>query len=269
MLKLSLGFIFSIAVQLPFAVFAQLDSIQLDTNLNFKSIAVDEVGFIYGSSKDVLVKFDAKGSIRYVFSDKRNGRIDYFDVQNPLKTLVFYNSLMIAKVLDNTLSERGETMQLARKGFSLVPAAAISNVSGIWIFDQLNFELIRMDENGAIKARSGNLLQLLGENLSPIEIKEGNQRVFVRTEFAVYIFDIYGTFYRKVPLENLKVICAHRNGFFYSTDQSAVSYYDAQLNEIRDLGAVKPGFSTISFSQEKLYFGYSNYVLSKKIEASR
>lgn len=263
-----LCFIFC-AIALPFWALAQLDTIRLDTTLSFKNIAVDEVGFIYGSSKDVLIKFDAQGKIRYVFSDKRNGKIDHFDVQNPLKTLVYYNAMMVAKILDNTLSERGETLQLSRKGYSLVPAAAISNIAGIWFFDQLNFELLRMDENGNLKARSGNLLQVLGENLSPLEIKEGNQRVYVRTDAAIYVFDIYGTFVRKVPIEDVKLMCIHRNGFFFTTDYAHIAYYDAHLNEIKAIGEVQKGFTALSFSQDKLYFGYSNFILSKKIEGSR
>lgn len=243
---------------------AQVDTVKLDTALVFKNIAVDEVGFIYASSKDVLIKFDASGQVRYVFSDKRNGRIDHFDVQNPLKALVYYDNLMVAKILDNTLSERGETLQLSKKGYSLVPAAAISNIAGIWFFDQLNFELIRMDDMGGIKARSGNLLQILGENLSPVEIKEGNQRVYVCTELAMYIFDVYGTFFRKVPIAKIKTFCIHRDGFYYSVDSNQIEYYNVKLNEISQVGQMPEGFTSLSFSQGKLFIGYSNFILSKK-----
>lgn len=185
---------------------------------------VDDLGFIYTVHRDRIVKLHQDGSFFYEFSFKNSGRIGQLNVVDPLKPLVFYVETGDLIVLDNTMSQQRDMINLYNYGFGEVLCAGTSVDHHYWIFDRYNGELQRLNDSFKVVTTTGNLKQVLGESLSPHIVLERNNRVFLcDAQKGVYVFDIFGAYLQKIPEPGISsltvfndVVCYHQNDSLYA-----------------------------------------------------
>jgi hypothetical protein len=185
---------------------------------------VDDLGFVYTVHRDRIVKLHADGTFFYEFSFKNSGRIGQLNVVDPLKPLVFYVETGDLIVLDNTMSQQRDMINLYNYGFGEVLCAATSVDHHYWVFDRYNGELQRLNDSFKIVTSTGNVKQVLGENLSPHIILERNNRVFLcDKEKGIYVFDIFGAYLQKIAEPNVQsltvfddVVCYHKEDRLYA-----------------------------------------------------
>lgn len=73
----------------------------------------------------------------------------------------------------------------------------------MWIYDQQNFSLIRLGRNLEQIQQTNNLNALQNDTLQPNSILEYDNRVYLNNpKSGVLIFDIYGTYYKTIPIKN-------------------------------------------------------------------
>jgi hypothetical protein len=182
-----------------FVASAQKDSI-LKVTLN-KSIAsgavdftTDNLGNIYIlSSTNQIKKLNSKGDSIAVFNDvRRYGKIFSIDATNPLKLLVYYKDFSTIVVLDRLLNVR-TAIDLRQQNILQARAITSSYDNNIWIFDELESKLKKVDDNGRVLSESVDFRQILDEPISPSSIYDRDGLVYLYDSAkSLLTFDYYG-----------------------------------------------------------------------------
>lgn len=185
----------------------------------------DNQSNVYTVNANVLTKFDKNGKLLYRYSNKNFGNISFVDASNMLKILVFYKSYLIAVFLDNTLSQNGEPISFDKLGFIQAQLACSSNNSSMWIYDQQNLQLIRLDQNLVPTQKTGNLSALLNISMQPDALIEYDNKVYLNNPgTGILIFDIYGTYYKTIPIQDVKQFQPFNGRVFYTKGTDIKAY---------------------------------------------
>lgn len=221
LLKYSLLIIVQFAFAFP--IVAQTPHATIKTEA--EKLVTDNLGNAYLIDGATINKFDSIGVLQKSFSNKNFGAITSADATNALRIILFYKDFNRIITLDNTLSEIAEATALETIGFPLTALAAASHDNGLWIYDQTNFELVRLNRNLQIENRTGNLSQVLGIALQPNFIIEKDNRLFLNNpSTGIMIFDIFGTYSKTIPEKELKN--------FQVLDEHIIYYRKPELSEI-------------------------------------
>ncbi|HET6225986.1 MAG TPA: hypothetical protein VFF27_06885 [Bacteroidia bacterium] len=191
----------------------------------------DNQSNVYTVKANVLTKYDKTGKQLYKYSNKNFGNISFVDASNMLKVLVFYKSYLIAVFLDNTLSQNGDPISFDKLGFIQTQLVCSSNNSSMWIYDQQNLQLVRLDQNLTPTQKTGNLSVLLGVNLQPDALLEYDNKVYLNSPgTGILIFDIYGTYYKTIPIKDVRQFQPFNGRVFFSRGTD-IQAYDLKTSE--------------------------------------
>lgn len=223
-----------------------LTTVSIQANL----ISTDNLGNCYMVRKDEVTKYTANGDSVNTQSFKWLGSISNIDASNSLRVMLFYKDLNQLLVLDNTLSVQGEPLKLEKVGFEYSTLFCQSpNNQNFWIYETGEFRLVRLDKNFKIINNSGNLTQVLGEEIDPNFMQEeGNYLYLNNPETGLLVFDMFGTYYKTIPLKGLDYFQVINGDVFYISQQQLHRYssLDHNISKI-DL----PLKDAISFRIEK------------------
>lgn len=186
--------------------FAQMDTVfKLVKNYpgEITDAAIDNLDNVYLlTATDQLKKYNASGDSVAVYNNIRKfGKVHSMDVSNPLKLLLYYKDFSSIVILDRLLSPRS-TIDLRTKNILQVAAIGLSYDNNIWIFDSYDHKLKKIDEEGNVLLETPDFRQALGQAIAPQQIIDENKQVYLYdTVNGLYVFDRYGTFQRKIPVE--------------------------------------------------------------------
>ena len=180
---------------------------------DFKTINVDAMGNIYLiSPTDQLKKIKPDGTLIALYNDvKRYGKISTIDVSNPLKVLLYYKNYSAIVTLDKLLTFRNQ-IELKPLQFFDINAVSNSYDNNIWIFDEQNFKIKKIDDKGILLLETADLRYAF--NIAPSAekiIDEDNQLYLIDQEQGIFIFDYYGAFIRHIPIKGLSQISVEKN----------------------------------------------------------
>lgn len=219
---------------LSFSINAQDTSrFQLTKNIVAQAdfFTTDNQNNVYTVKANVLTKYDKNGKLLYKYSNKNFGNISFVDASNMLKILVFYKNYLVAVFLDNTLSQNGEPISFDKLGFIQTQLVCSSNNSSMWIYDQQNLQLVRLDQNLVPTQKTGNLSVLLNMKLEPDALIEYDNKVYLNNPgTGILIFDIYGTYYKTIPVRDVKQFQPFNGRVFY-TNGTHIKAYDLKTAE--------------------------------------
>jgi hypothetical protein len=207
-------------------VFAQ-SKYKLITTIDIETdfFTTDNQSNVYAVKANELTKFDKTGKLLYKYSNKNFGNIDFVDASNMLKLLVFYKNFSQVLFLDNTLSLNGEPVNLDKKGFQQTQLVCSSHNNGVWLYDQQNLELLRLDQTIEKTQQTGNLSLLLNIDLHPNFLVEYNNKVYLNNPSSgILIFDIYGTYYKTIPIKNAECFQPIADWVYFISDKKAKAY---------------------------------------------
>lgn len=174
------------------------------------SFTVDNLDNIYIlNSRNQLKKLDANGDSVAAFNDVRKfGKASLVDVSNPLKVLLYYKDFTTVVMLDRFLNVRN-TIDLRRQNIFQARAIGQSYDNRIWVYDELENKLKKLDEDGTLLQETPDFRLVLGQSLSPVRIYDENQYVYLYdTARGAYVFDYYGTLKNNILIQqwqNFKV----------------------------------------------------------------
>ncbi len=193
-------------------------------NVDCDFFTTDNQSNIYTVKANELTKYDKTGKELYKYSNKNFGNISFVDASNMLKILVFYKDFLQVDLLDNTLSLNGE-ISLEQIGFLQGQLVCSSNNSSMWIYDQQNFELVRIDQNMLQTQKTGNLNASLYIDLQPNSLLEYNNRVYLNNPTSgILVFDVYGTYYKTIPVKNVTLFQPIGDWVYYVTNKKINAY---------------------------------------------
>ena len=189
--------------------------------------AMDNLGNLYViSTTGQIKKYNAAGDSMAVYNQLKNfGKTFAIDVSNPLKVLLFYKDFSTVVVLDRFLA--GITT-INLKNFHIIQPAAVglSYDNNIWVFDEYDSKLKKINEQGALILETSDLRAALNLSLSPQKIINDNGLVYVAdTSSGIFVFDNYGSFKRKVPLVNWQSISVNKANVI-SIDKELITIYN-------------------------------------------
>ena len=191
----------------PIATQAQSDSVfQYIKSIpgEFSYFNVDNLDNIFFlDNSNTLKKQTFNGDSVAVFNDvKKYGNPAYIDVTNPLKTLLYYKNYSTVVVLDRLLTIRN-IINLRKHNIFFVNNITLSYDNNIWIFDEEDFRLKKIDEEGKLLQSTVDWRNLFDSVPAPVKIIDKNNFVYLYDpEKGFYIFDYYGGFKNRLPFLN-------------------------------------------------------------------
>lgn len=189
--------------------------------------ALDNLDNLYlVSSTGQVKKLNGQGDSVAVFSGIRNyGMLQSIDVTNPLRPLLFYKDFSTIVVLDRLLANRSR-IDLRRHGILEPAAVGLAYDNTIWVYDQYDNKLKKIDESGNKLLETPDFRQLFNFRFSPQQIINDNGLVYLAdTASGVLVFDNYGTFKRKIVWPSFRYLSVW-NGKLVRLDGNALLVYD-------------------------------------------
>lgn len=203
------SFIIGLFLLLCIAADAQQDTVFRQVSVlgsGIVNFTVDNLGNIYTLDKtDLLRKLDANGDSIAVFNEVRKyGKVYSIDATNPLKLLVYYKDFGTILILDRWLNVRN-IVDLRKTGIYQARAIAPSFDNGIWVYDELEAKLKKINDDGSVVDQSADFRQVLELAPSPVQIIDQDKLVYLYdTLQGLLIFDYYGMLKNKVALTGWK-----------------------------------------------------------------
>jgi len=174
------------------------------------SFTVDNLDNIYLlSSTNQVKKLNANGDSMAIFNDvKKFGQASLIDVSNPLKVLLYYSDFATIVVLDRLLNVRN-IIDLRKQDILQARAIGQSYDNKIWLYDEVENKLKKIDEDGKLLQETPDFRQLFGQAPIPQKIFDQDQYVYLYDSAqAVFVFDYYGALKNKIPIngwQNFKI----------------------------------------------------------------
>lgn len=185
---------------------------------DFTYFTVDNLDNIYlVNSNNQLKKINSKGDSAGVFNEVRKyGKLFAMDVTNPLKLLLYYQNFSTVVVLDRFLNVRN-VINLRKQNIFNVKTIATSYDNNIWLFDEGDTKLKKIDDNGQVLSETVDFRIIFDSTPSPVQIldREGFVTLYDPNK-GFYILDYYGALKNRIPFlqwKNVEVIGNTLYGF--------------------------------------------------------
>ncbi len=205
---------------------------------SYASFNVDNLDNIYMvTAGNQLKKINGNGDSVGIFNDvKRYGNVSSIDVTNPLKVLLYYKNFATVVVLDRFLNIRN-TINFRKKNIFLVQSIATSYDNNIWLFDEQDYKLKKIDDDGKQLQETTDFRMLFDSVPSPTQITDKENFIYLYDpEKGFYIFDYYGSFKSRLPFLNWdnvavseKNMCGFCNNKLYSYQLNSLNLKEYQL----------------------------------------
>lgn len=229
----------------------------------FSYLNVDNLDNIYVITQtNQLKKINANGDSLAIFNDvKRFGNPSYIDVSNPLKVLLYYNKFSTTVVLDRFFNVRN-TINFRKQNIFLATSIAASYDNNIWIFDEQNYILKKVDENAKTLVETVDWRTFFDTVPSPIKIMDRNNFVYLYdTAKGFYIFDYYGAFKTKLSFLHWQFV-EISGDYLYGFNQHKLYSYNIVTTEQKEyaLPSFIKDYQFIEVMNGKLYLLKENGV---------
>ncbi|MDQ6814214.1 MAG: hypothetical protein M3040_10780 [Bacteroidota bacterium] len=203
------------------AIFATVYSFAQEGNLKVlliqtlpqeaKDFTTDNLGNIYLlTTRNQVIKVNEKGDYIATYNDvKRYGKIYSIDATNPLKVLVYYKDFSTIIVLDRLLNVR-TTVDLRQQNILQARAITTSYDNNIWLFDELDNKIKKVDESGKVLLESADFRQIFDSVPTPVSLNDRDGLLYLYDPAkGLIVFDYYGgrkNNYQLLHLSDLQII---------------------------------------------------------------
>ena len=184
----------------------------------FSYFTVDNLENLYLVSTDnQLKKINVNGDSSGIFNDVRKyGSLSTIDPSNPLKLLLYYKDFSTIAELDRLLNILN-IIDLPKQGIFNVNAVATSYDNNVWLFDEGESKLKKIDDYGNELLETVDFRVLFDSVPSPTQIIDRDGYVYLYDpNKGFYIFDYYGSLKNRIPFlhwTNVEVIGKSLYGF--------------------------------------------------------
>ena len=202
----------------------ELPKYTFDIKVNPSIVEVDNLGRLYlVDQKNNIINYKPDHKEMYRYSNKRSGKVSGLDVTNPLRVVAFSDDFNQVRILDNTLSVITE-LNLSDK-FADVSACATSNDGNLWVFDPVQFKLIKVSSSGVIILETSNVNDFGITDVKISDIRErGNYVVLCDRNKGFYFFDNLGQYIYAYEAKGIKSFQFDGRNVIYYTPTGLKSY---------------------------------------------
>ena len=212
----------------------------LQTDKGFKTIVfkqqnshvcIDDFGNTYVITKSEILKYNVTGELIKSFSTKRYGSIDFVDVTNPLKILVYYKDFQQIIFLDNQLTASSNMISLETIGLEQTSLVCTSANNSFWLYNKQNNSLLRYSEKSQQLVKIDNLKRVLDIDIKPNFMKEKSNYLYLNCpNEGILVFDIYGSFLKTIPIKNITEFDIQNSNVFYFKNKTLNEYSSQTFN---------------------------------------
>jgi len=225
-------------------------------NGDIVDFAVDNLDNVYlFNSTNQLKKLNAHGDSVAVYNDvKRYGRAAYIDVSNPLRLLLYYKDFSTIVTLDRLLNIRS-VIDLRKNNILQVKAIGLAYDNNIWLYDEVNSKLKKIDEQGKTVLETPDFRLLFGDAPSPESIFDRDGYVYMYDPLkGVYVFDYYGALKNKILITGWKDFRV-AGKYIYGITNDTLQRYQITTFRVDDEKLAPPLWPVISlgFTPTRLY----------------
>jgi hypothetical protein len=214
----------------------------------------DNLGNSFLLNKDQLTKYRENGTLFRTYSNKGLGTITSIDALNPLKIVVFYQDFSKVVFLDNTVTENGFPIQLQDREWEQTSLVCASYDNGIWLFDQVQFNLIRLNQQLQVTTQIKNLNQILNLALQPVFMMEHENYLYMSIpEIGIFQFDIFGTYIKTIPIKGLSKFQVFNNILYYSNTPGVLNAYSIKTLQESTINLPINNYSDLRIEKSRLY----------------
>ena len=240
-------FAYILLIAIPIQLLAQDKDWKLVSNLDLsvQFCKIDQLNNLYAVKKGEVLKYDGQGKEISRFSNKLIGEDVQIDVTNPLKILVYSPDQMKLITLDSRLGEMNDRINFFDRGYEQISLVATSHSNALWLYDPINFQLVRLSSKLEEESRSLNIAQHLRLEFYPTDVLEINSKVYLTDpNHGVFEFDIFGNYLRKIPMKGIERLVISDNRLFYSKNGAieALNLIDSTLDVLKIEGREKNNF---------------------------
>ena len=178
---------------------------------DIKDFSTDNLGNIYLlTPTNQIKKVTENGDSIAVYNDvRRYGKIYFVDATNPLKVLVYYKDFSAVIVLDRLLNVQA-AIELRKQNILQVTAITGSYDNNIWLYDELDSKIKKVDNNGNVLLESTDFRQIFDSVPSPLVMYDRDGFLYLYdSKKGLIVFDYYGGMknnYQLLHLSDLQVI---------------------------------------------------------------
>jgi len=204
---------------------------------SYTNFSVDNMGNIYliTATNQIKTLKSNLDSIAIFNDSKRFGDIYSIDVSNLFKVLVYYKDFNTILMLDRQLNNRN-TIDLSQQGYLQVKAIAQSYDNKIWLFDEVDNKLKKIDESGNLLLETPDFRLLFDDGFIPQTIIDMNGLLYLYNPKGGWkVFDYYGGFKSQYPVylwQDVQVfdgfLKGHDSTFFYAERPKDMQFQQAR-----------------------------------------
>lgn len=194
--------------RLPFSVFRFPPSNLLHTlPRTARSFTVDKLQQVYlVDEQNAVYKYSPDGKELFYYNNNTRGELGYIDVTDPFNLLLFYPELQVIATLDRTLNESG-VLRLFSAGVVNATAIGLATDNNIWVYDQANFQLRKVGQDGQVLLASDNLSAQLIQAPQATQLTAQQNKLYLNCpEQGVFVFDNFGQFHQLLPYKHVREI---------------------------------------------------------------
>lgn len=190
-----------------------------------KFVATDKLQHIYAvTPKNEVIKYAADGRELYRFSNNTLGDLFYIDTTDPFNLLLYYPDYQLIITLDRTLNKTGE-LSLVDASALQVNAIGLSNDGNIWLYDEANFRLRKVDQYGQTLAESQNMSLLLIQAPRPAQLVARENRVYLADPtLGILVFNNFGQYDKTIDLKGVSAFQVLENRLVFQKKTKLKAY---------------------------------------------
>jgi hypothetical protein len=169
---------------------------------DFSYCMPDQLGNVFALSRSgQLKKYNANLDSMGVFNEvRRYGKLYSISADNSLRSLLYFKEYRIILVLDR-LMQVVNKIDIRKAGIFQAQSIAQGYDNSIWVFDEQESRLKKLDLNGKLLFETADLRLVFNETLTPSTIFDAAGFVYVYdAQKGLYIFDYYGALKNRIAL---------------------------------------------------------------------
>ncbi|MCC6252436.1 MAG: hypothetical protein IT238_08250 [Bacteroidia bacterium] len=229
-------------------------------NISSRIISCDNIGNLYAVAQQEILKYDNNGNLLQKNSVKNWGELYQLDVSNPMKIIAYYKDYNKIVFFDNMLANTGNSIDLSELGYDQATLVCNSHDNGLWLYNSINFELVRFDLALKVTHQSGNIAQLTNTNINPSILIENNNKVYLCDSVnGVFVFDIFGTYIKTIPLRNINSLQVV-NDVLYFRNKEGFGSFNSVLLKQEEIFFPDDDILQVSLQKGRVYMRYSDKI---------
>ena len=192
-------------------------------NISYTAFSQDRTGNIFLTFEGgAITKFSSSMDSLISFSPEKLGDVALLEAWHGFQIFAFFKEFQEFALLDRFLT-RDTRFQLSQSSANYVNMCTISSDQNLWIFEENQFRLIKLDLNIRAIDIEIPLEFVLNANEHKITfLREYQNLVFLVDEYSgIYIFDNLGNYLRKIDAKGINS-CSFRNEHIFYLQNNEV-----------------------------------------------